>query len=304
MELACGPCCAIGQSPATKGVAVRTTNRNFKGRSGNPNAEVYLVSPESAAATAITGTFASAYDVMGDDVKILAEIKEPEYYPINDSLIIPPLSPEEAQKIEVVKGPKIAYLPVPEAPEENLTAKISLKAGDNVSTDDITPASAEFSSMRSNIPLMSKYCFHRYDPDFAERAKNLGKSIIIGGENYGQGSSREHAAINPMFLGVKCVIAKNIARIHKGNLINHGIVPMLFENPADYEKLNQLDTLEILNYPEQIKTRRIKIKDITKGFEFYAKLDMSETEIEVALDGGQLRHLKKQLKEMGIETQN
>ena len=304
LELACGPCCAIGQSPATKGVAVRTTNRNFKGRSGNPDAEVYLVSPESAAATAVTGTFASAYDVMGDDVKILDTIHEPETYPINDNLIIPPLSPEEAAKVEAVKGPNIAYLPVPDAPEENLTAKISLKAGDNVSTDDITPASAEFSSMRSNIPLMSKYCFHRYDPDFAERAKNLGKSIIIGGENYGQGSSREHAAINPMFLGVKCVIAKSIARIHKGNLINHGIVPMLFENPADYERLDQSDTLEILNYPEQIETRRIKIKDITKGFEFYVKLDMSDTEIEVALDGGQLRHLKKQLKKMGIETQN
>lgn len=300
LELACGPCCAIGQTPPTNGVAVRTTNRNFKGRSGNPNAEVYLVSPESAAATAITGTFASAYDILGDDVKILDSIHEPEMYPINDSLIIPPLSPEESEKVEIIRGPNIAYLPVPEAPEENLTASISLKAGDNVSTDDITPASAEFSSMRSNIPLMSKYCFHRYDPEFAERAKNLGKSIIIGGENYGQGSSREHAAINPMFLGVKCVIAKNIARIHKGNLINHGIVPMLFENPADYDRLDQGDTLEIMNYPEQMKTRRIRIKDTTKGFEFYTKLDMSDSEIETALDGGQLRHLKKQLNEMGI----
>lgn len=300
LELACGPCCAIGQTPPTNGVAVRTTNRNFKGRSGNPNAEVYLVSPESAAATAITGTFASAYDVLGDDVSILDSIHEPEEYPVNDSLIIPPLSPEESEKIEIIRGPNIAYLPVPEAPEENLTAKISLKAGDNVSTDDITPASAEFSSMRSNIPLMSKYCFHRYDSEFAERAKSFGKSIIIGGENYGQGSSREHAAINPMFLGVKCVIAKSIARIHKGNLINHGIVPMLFENPGDYDRLELSDTLEIHDYPEQIKTRRIRIKDADKNFEFYAKLDMSDSEIETALDGGQLRHLKKQLREMGI----
>ena len=296
LELACGPCCAIGQSPATNGVAVR--------RSGNPNAEVYLVSPESAAATAITGTFASAEDILGEDVKILGTIHEPEEYPVNDSLIIPPLSPEEAAKVEIVKGPNIAYLPVPEAPEENLTAKISLKAGDNVSTDDITPASAEFSSMRSNIPLMSKYCFHRYDPDFAERAKNLGKSIIVGGENYGQGSSREHAAINPMFLGVKCVIAKNIARIHKGNLVNHGIVPLLFENPADYDRLEQGDGLEILSFPEQIKAGRVKVRDIDKNFEFWAKPDMSESEVEVSLDGGQLRHIKKQLREMGISTKD
>ena len=147
---------------------------------------------------------------------------------------------------------------------------------------------------------MSKYCFHRYDSEFAERAKSFGKSIIIGGENYGQGSSREHAAINPMFLGVKCVIAKSIARIHKGNLINHGIVPMLFENHGDYDRLEQSDTLEIHDYPEQIKTRRIRIKDADKNFEFYAILDMSDSEIETALDGGQLRHLKKQLQEMGI----
>ena len=304
LELACGPCCAIGQTPPTHGVAVRTTNRNFKGRSGNPNAEVYLVSPESAAATAITGMFASARDILGEDVKILDSVHEPEEFPINDSLIIPPLSPEEAAKVEVVKGPNIAYLPVPDAPEENLSAKISLKAGDNISTDDITPASAEFSSMRSNIPLMSKYCFHRYDPDFAERARGLGKSIIVGGENYGQGSSREHAAINPMFLGVKCVIAKSIARIHKGNLVNHGIVPLLFENPDDYSRLEQGDTLEVENFPAQIQAKRVKVRDIDKGFEFFAKPDMSETEIEVSLDGGQLRHIKKQLAAMGVKTHN
>ena len=304
LELACGPCCAIGQTPPTNGVAVRTTNRNFKGRSGNPNAEVYLVSPESAAATAITGMFASARDILGEDVKILDSVHEPEEFPINDSLIITPLSPEEAAKVEVVKGSNIAYLPVPDAPEENLSAKISLKAGDNISTDDITPASAEFSSMRSNIPLMSKYCFHRYDPDFAERAKALGKSIIVGGENYGQGSSREHAAINPMFLGVKCVIAKSIARIHKGNLVNHGIVPLLFENPDDYSRLEQGDTLEIENFPAQIQAKRVKVRDIDKGFEFFAKPDMSETEIEVSLDGGQLRHIKKQLAAMGVKTHN
>ena len=237
LETACGPCCAIGQSPATKGVAVRTSNRNFKGRAGNPTAEIYLVSPESAAATAILGTFATAEDILGEDVAKLAEIHEPEVYPVDDSMIIKPLPEEEAKKVEVVKGPNIKFLPVPEQPAEHLCVPVSLKTVDNITTDDITPASAEFSSMRSNIPLMSQYCYHRYDPEFAARAKEMGQSIIIGGENYGQGSSREHAAINPMYLGVRAVIAKSIARIHKGNLINHGIIPMIFENPADYDKI-------------------------------------------------------------------
>ena len=199
LETACGPCCAIGQSPATKGVAVRTSNRNFKGRAGNPTAEIYLVSPESAAATAILGTFATAEDILGEDVAKLAEIHEPEVYPVDDSMIIKPLPEEEAKKVEVVKGPNIKFLPVPEQPAEHLCVPVSLKTVDNITTDDITPASAEFSSMRSNIPLMSQYCYHRYDPEFAARAKEMGQSIIIGGENYGQGSSREHAAINPMY---------------------------------------------------------------------------------------------------------
>lgn len=298
LELACGPCCAIGQSPATKGVAVRTTNRNFKGRAGNPTAEIYLVSPESAAATAIMGTFASAEEIMGADVVKLAEIREPQEFPIDDSMIIKPLPEEEAKKVEIVRGPNIQPLPIPDAPENYLKAQISLKAGDNVSTDDITPASAEFSSMRSNIPLMSQYCYHRYDPTFAARAKEMGKSFIIGGENYGQGSSREHAAINPMYLGVKAVIAKNIARIHRGNLINHGVIPMLFADPADYDKLDQEDELEINGLLDQMPSRVIEIKDVTKDVTFKAKLDLSDSELEVIMAGGQLRHLQKQLKEM------
>lgn len=298
LELACGPCCAIGQSPATKGVAVRTSNRNFKGRAGNPTAEIYLVSPESAAATAITGTFASAEDILGSDLSILAEVKEPEEFPVDDAMIIEPLPEEEAKKVEIVRGPNIQPLPIPDAPEQHLKAQISLKTVDNITTDDITPASAEFSSMRSNIPLMSQYCYHRYDPEFAARAKAMGKSIIIGGENYGQGSSREHAAINPMYLGVKMVIAKSIARIHKGNLINHGIIPMVFADPADYDKLDQLDELEVDGLLDQMKTREVTIKDLTKGNSFKAKLELSDNELEVILSGGQLRHLQKQLKEM------
>lgn len=295
LETACGPCCAIGQSPATKGVAVRTSNRNFKGRAGNPTAEIYLVSPESAAATAILGTFATAEDILGEDVAKLAEIHEPEVYPVDDSMIIKPLPEEEAKKVEMVKGPNIKFLPVPEQPAEHLCVPVSLKTVDNITTDDITPASAEFSSMRSNIPLMSQYCYHRYDPEFAARAKEMGQSIIIGGENYGQGSSREHAAINPMYLGVRAVIAKSIARIHKGNLINHGIIPMIFEDPADYDKIEQGDELEINGLLEQMQTKEVEVRNNTKGVTFKASLELSDSELEVISCGGQLRYLKKQL---------
>ena len=300
LEIACGPCCAIGQTPATEGIAVRTSNRNFKGRAGNPNAKIYLVSPESAAATAIMGTFASAADILGDQFDILAEVHEKEEYEINDNLIIKPLPEEEAKKVEIVRGPNIKFLPVPEVPVQHLKVPVSLKGGDNISTDDITPASAEFSSMRSNIPLMSKYCYYRYDPEFSERAREMGSSIIIGGENYGQGSSREHAAINPMYLGIKCVIAKSIARIHKGNLVNHGIVPMLFEDPADYEKVDLRDELEIENFLDQIQAREVEVKDVTKGFTFKVKLDLTDNELEVVLCGGQLRYLKRELVKQGV----
>lgn len=234
---------------------------------------------------------------MGEEVKKLAEIHEPETYLVDDSMIIPPLPLEEAKKVEIVKGPNIKFLPVPEEPKAHLCVPVSLKTLDNVSTDDITPASAEFSSMRSNIPLMSQYCYHRYAPDFAARAKELGSSIIVGGENYGQGSSREHAAINPMYLGVKCVIAKSIARIHKGNLVNHGIIPMLFEDPASYDHIDQGDELEMENLLEQIPTRTVLVKDKTKNFEFRVKLDLTDNEVAVVLSGGQLRYLKKQIAE-------
>ena len=301
LEVSCGPCCAIGQTPATEGIAVRTSNRNFKGRAGNPNAKIYLVSPESAAATAIMGTFATAKDILGNKIDILDTIKEPETYMVNDNMIIPPLSEEEAKKVEIVRGPNIKFLPVPDVPQQHLKVPVSLKGGDNISTDDITPASAEFSSMRSNIPLMSQYCYHRYAPDFAARAKELGKSIIIGGENYGQGSSREHAAINPMYLGVKCVIAKSIARIHKGNLVNHGIIPMLFEDPQDYDRIEQGDELEITGLLDQIPTRTVEVKDVTGNFTFKTRLDLTDNEVAVVLCGGQLRYLKKQLAETGEE---
>lgn len=297
LEFACGPCCAIGQVPATNGVAVRTSNRNFRGRAGSPTAKIYLASPESAAATAIMGTFASARDIMGVDVEKLGAIHEPDTYPIDDSLLIAPLPSEEAEQVEIVRGPNIKFLPIPEEPTQHLRVSVSLKGGDNISTDDITPASAELSSMRSNIPLMSKYCYMRYDPEFAERAREMGQSIIIAGENYGQGSSREHAAINPMYLGVRCVVAKSMARIHKGNLINHGIIPMLFEDPAAYDSIEMGDELEIEGLLDQIPTRRVRVKNVTRHFEFNVVLDLSDAETEVVLAGGQLRLLKAKLAE-------
>ncbi|MCF2621389.1 aconitate hydratase [Collinsella tanakaei] len=297
LEFACGPCCAIGQVPATDGVAVRTSNRNFRGRAGSPTAKVYLASPESAAATAIVGTFASARDILGDEVEQLGKICEPDSYPVDDSLLIEPLPAEEAEQVEIVRGPNIKFLPIPDEPTQHLCVPVSLKGGDNISTDDITPASAELSSMRSNIPLMSQYCYMRYDPEFAERAREMGQSIIIAGENYGQGSSREHAAINPMYLGVRCVIAKSMARIHKGNLINHGIIPMLFEDPAAYDSIEQGDELEIEGLLDQIPTRHVVVKNKTRHFEFAATLDLSDAEMEVVLAGGQLRLLKAKLAE-------
>ena len=299
LEFACGPCCAIGQVPPTDGVAVRTSNRNFRGRAGSPNAHVYLASPESAAATAIMGTFACARDILGDDVAKLGEIHEPASYPVDDSLLLAPLAPDEAAKVKVVRGPNIKFLPVPEPPVQHLRVPVLLKAGDNVTTDDITPASAELSSMRSNIPLMSKYCFMRYDPEFAERARAMGQSIIVGGENYGQGSSREHAAISPMYLGVRCVIAKSIARIHKGNLINHGIIPMIFDDAFDYERIDQGDELEVENLVDQLPTRHVQVRDVTSGFTFGVRLELTESELEVVLAGGQLRLLKRRLAEEG-----
>ena len=298
LELACGPCCAIGQSPATDGVAVRTTNRNFRGRSGNPTAQVYLASPETAAATAVTGTFTTASQLLGpEELTRLAAIRDPDRMPVDDSLLLPPLPPEEAKQVPLVKGPGIAFLPVPEPPPRTLSAPVSLVAGDDVTTDDITPASAQFSSMRSNIPQMSQYCYHRYDPDFARRAKEMGRSVIVAGENYGQGSSREHAAINPMFLGVRAVIAKSIARIHKGNLINHGVIPMLFQDTADYSRIRQGDLLELEDLPDQLLEPSVVIRNVTRGFTFRARLELTDGQRQVLRHGGQLAYLKKQLQQ-------
>ena len=288
-EIACGACTGIGQAPATGGISVRTSNRNFKGRGGTADAKLYLVSPEVAAATAVTGVITDPADVMGD-LSALAQVREPEAYPVNDNLLIAPI--EDGRAVEIIRGPNIKPLPVNSAPAGTLKAQISLKAGDNITTDDITPASAEFSSMRSNIPLIAKFAYSRYDPDFVARAQAMKTSVIIGGENYGQGSSREHAAITPMYLGVKAVIAKSIARIHRNNLINHGVVPLIFDDPADYDKLALADQLEVEDWPGQIKSKSVTVKNLTRGTDFKASLPLSGDEIEILLCGGLLAKIK------------
>ena len=288
-EIACGACTGIGQAPATGGISVRTSNRNFKGRGGTADAKLYLVSPEVAAATAITGFITDPKDVL-DDLSVLSEIHEPPVYPVNDNMLIAPI--EDGSAVEIIRGPNIKPLPVNDAPAGTLKAQISLKAGDNITTDDITPASAEFSSMRSNIPLIAKYAYSRYDPEFVSRAQSMKTSIIVGGENYGQGSSREHAAITPMYLGVKAVIVKSMARIHRNNLINHGVVPMIFDDPSDYDRLDLADQLEIENWPEQIRSKSITVKNLTKGFSFKASLPLTDYEVQILLCGGLLANIK------------
>jgi len=289
-ELACGACTGIGQAPCTNGVSVRTSNRNFKGRGGTADANLYLVSPEVAAATAITGYLSTPEDVM-EDVSVLGEIREPDVYPIDDSLLLPPL--EDTSGVEIIRGPNIKPLPINTPLAQAICAPVALKAGDNVSTDDITPANAQFSSMRSNIPLIAEYAFSRYDPDFVPRMKELRNGFIIGGENYGQGSSREHAAITPMYWGIKAVISKSFARIHKNNLINHGVMPLVFVNPTDYDEIDLMDELVIEDAPSQIRSRTLVIMNKTKNNIFTAKLELSDDEVEIILSGGQLPYIKK-----------
>lgn len=287
IECGCGACCGIGQAPSTNGVSLRTSNRNFKGRGGHLNARLYLSSPEIAAASAIRGYITDPRDFM--DVTILETIKEPDDFIVDDRMIIAPV--EDGSTVEVVRGPNIRPMPINDPMPETLKAKVSAVRGDNITTDDITPANAQFSALRSNIPEISKFCYGRIDPGFHDRCKELGKSIIIGGENYGQGSSREHAAIAPMYLGVKAVIAKSMARIHKNNLVNHGVLPLLFVNPSDYGNIEMMDELVVENIAEQIRSRKVTVKNMTKNVSFEAKVDLTDRETDIIIAGGQLRYV-------------
>ncbi len=294
-EIACGACDGIGGVPVSGGAnTLRTTNRNFKGRSGTVDANIYLVSPEIAALSAISGKLNDNFSY--DMLKELEKVKEPEEYIIDDSEILEPLPYDEAKEIEIIRGDNIKPLPLNVPIENNMDIRVSLKTKDNISTDDITPNDANFSAMRSNIPEISKYAFSRIYPDFVNRAKEFKTSIIVGGENYGQGSSREHAAIAPMYLGVKAVIAKSLARIHKKNLINHGVVPMTFENPNDYELIEVGDTLSWEDILSALEEGRVEISIKNKNKKFNAKIELSDDEREIIRNGGLLTTIKKKVK--------
>ncbi|MBP9517323.1 MAG: aconitate hydratase [Veillonella sp.] len=289
LECGCGPCVGIGQALRTHGVSFRTSNRNFKGRSGTLDASVYLGSPEAAAITAIKGYIT---DPIAEGVTdVLLTVEEPKTFIIDDNMIIPPTEGDTSD-VEIIRGPNIQPMPINEPLPDTIQAHVSAYRPDNITTDDIIPANAQFSALRSNIPAISQITFSRIDPDFVKRAEGYGKSFIVGGENYGQGSSREHAAIAPMYLGVKAVITKSLARIHKNNLINHGVVPLNFVNLADYDKINQDDELKITNFPEQLKSRNIIVENLTKGFSFETKTELTEREVNILIDGGQLRQVQ------------
>ncbi len=288
LECACGPCIGMGFSPNSAGVSLRTFNRNFEGRSGTKDASVYLVSPETAVAAALTGEITDPR-LLGD----MPEIKMPESFVIDDSAVIAPASPEEAESLEVMRGPNIKPFPKSMPQEDTLSAEIALKVGDNITTDHIMPAGAKILPYRSNIPHLSQFCFGVCDTSFPERAKALGQSIIVGGSNYGQGSSREHAALVPMYLGVRAVITKSFARIHIANLINAGIMPLTFKNADDYDKLNQSDKLTLSNVFEGMDKGEIILKNETTGKEIELTCSFTERQKAILKAGGLLAYTKE-----------
>ena len=290
LECACGPCIGMGFSPNSGGISLRTFNRNFEGRSGTRDAQVYLVSPETAAASAIAGVLTDP-TTLGEAPKITL----PAHFFINDNLITMPASPEDAPKVEVLRGPNIKPIPVGKVPAETLVAPLILKVGDNITTDHIMPAGAKILPYRSNVPKLSEFCFTVCDPDFPERAKKAGGGIVVGGSNYGQGSSREHAALVPLYLGVKAVVAKSFARIHCANLVNFGIVPLTFRDPADYEKLSEGDTLELKDFRQAVAAGdTVMLFDRTNGAEIPLTLAFTKRQREILLAGGLLNRTREE----------
>ena len=286
IENACGPCIGMGQSPKSGAVSLRTFNRNFKGRSGTLDAQVFLVSPETAALSAIKGVLTDGM-ASGEE---LPKIPETDFVP-NDNFVV---YPEGCNKdnTEVAMGPNIKPFPRNTALPEKVEAKVVLHAGDNITTDDIMPSDSRLLPYRSNIPHLSNYCFEKIDAGFSARCKEAGKCAIVGGENYGQGSSREHAALAPLYLGVKFVLAKSFARIHRSNLINSGILPLVFENPADYDTFELGDELVIENAPQQATQDTIEVKNLTKDLVYKTKPNFSDLEQTMILKGGKINAIK------------
>ena len=289
LECACGPCIGMGQSPNSKGISLRTFNRNFEGRSGTADAGVYLVSPETAAAAALTGFLTDPRTL---DVDI-SKVTLPKEFKINDNMIDAPASVEDAKDVEILRGPNIKPFPKTEPLEETVSAKAVLKVGDNITTDHIMPAGAKILPYRSNIPYLSNFCFTRCDEQFPENCRKEGKGIIIGGENYGQGSSREHAALVPLHLGIKAVITKSFARIHVANLINAGIVPLTFKNAADYDKITQFDELELPGIRTAIENgSAVYLNNKTTGETYEVIPQLSGRSKDIILAGGLLNYTR------------
>lgn len=292
LESTCGPCIGMGQSPNSKGISLRTFNRNFLGRSGTKDGQIYLVSPETAAVSAITGVFTDPTKYADD-----YEVKMPEKFYINDNMIIEPSKVENMDKCEILRGPNIKEYPKTNPLEDNLDISCSLKVEDNITTDHIMPAGSKILPLRSNIPAISEHCFTVCDTEFPKRAKMLNGSIIVGGANYGQGSSREHAALAPLYLGVKAVLVKSFARIHKANLINAGILPLEFINENDYDKINLGDSISIPNIKEKIeKGEDIEIINNTNNEKIIAKCDITERNRKIIIEGGLLDFTKNNVK--------
>ena len=288
LECACGPCIGMGFSPNSGGVSLRTFNRNFEGRSGTADGKVYLVSPETAVAAALTGEIT--------DPRLLGEmpvVTMPEAFKINDNAILPPASEEDAVNVEVLRGPNIKPFPTEKPQQDTFSAEVALKVGDNITTDHIMPAGAKILPYRSNIPHLSQFCFGVCDTAFPERAKALQESIIVGGSNYGQGSSREHAALVPMYLGVRVVITKSFARIHVANLINAGIMPLTFKNPDDYDKLSQGDKLSLSDIFAGMDQGEMTLKNETTGESVTLLCNFTERQKSILKAGGLLSYTKK-----------
>ncbi len=294
LESACGPCIGMGQAPPSGAISVRSFNRNFEGRSGTMDAKVYLASPETAIATAIKGVIADPREVAKEFNIVPQKRKEPEKYFINDSMIIPP-SPEP-DKIKIIRGPNIKPIPQFEEMPITITGKVLLKAGDNISTDHISPAGAKVLPLRSNIPAISEFTFTRIDPEFPKRCREWGGGFVIGGDNYGQGSSREHAALSPRFLGVKVVIVKIFNRIHRANLINFGILPLTFADANDYNKIDFGDELSLENIREQLSSGKqsgeVVLKNVTKRIDIKLNYDLTDRQKKILLTGGMLNMTK------------
>lgn len=292
LESACGPCIGMGQSPNSKGVSLRTFNRNFEGRSGTKDGQIYLVSPEMAAVSALTG-YLTDPRTLGD----MPEFKLPEHFKINDNMVVPPADEADMDSVEVLRGPNIKPFPQTSPLDDSIDCQVSLKVGDNITTDHIMPAGAKILPLRSNIPAISQHCFTVCDEDFPRRAKNMGKSIIVGGSNYGQGSSREHAALAPLYLGIKAVLVKSFARIHRANLINAGILPLTFVNEADYDKINQGDEIVLADVRADVEADMSKLIVVNKttGVEIPVLCELTGRTKDIILAGGLLDYTREQL---------